>query len=54
MRTSEGKTRRFLDLHQLSSLSLYLFALVMDKFTKLIQKEVHWYFVFVDDIGFSG
>ena len=37
-------------LHQGSTLSLYLFALVMDELTRLIQDEVLWSILFVDDI----
>ena len=39
-----------IDLHQGSTLSLYLFALVMDELTGLIQDEVLWPILFVDDI----
>ena len=37
-------------LHQGSTLSLYLFALVMDELTRLIQDEVVWPILFADDI----
>lgn len=32
------------------ALSSYLFALVMDEHTRLIQDEVHWCMIFEDDI----
>ena len=45
VRTSRGITSEFsiaIGLHQVSTLSPYLFALVMDELTKSIQEEVLW------------
>ena len=42
VRISTSKFPIPIGLHQGSSLSPYLFALVMDDLTKLIQKEVPW------------
>ena len=54
VRTSRGITSEFsiaIGLHQVSTLSPYLFALVMDELTKSIQEEVLWcIYFFSDDI----
>ena len=53
VRTCEGDTKSFkitMGLHQSSTLSPYLFALVMDELTKHIQTEVPWCMLFADDI----
>ena len=53
VRTSRGMTSEFpitIGLHQGSTLSLYLFALVMDELTKLIQEKEPWCMLFADDI----
>lgn len=39
-------------LHQeQSALSQLLFVILMDEFTRLIQDEIFWYILFVDDIA---
>ncbi len=53
VRTSGSITSEFpitIGLHQGPALSPYLFALVMDEFTKSIQEEVPWCIFFSDDI----
>jgi hypothetical protein len=53
VRTSDGDTNDFpanIRLHQRSALSLYLFALVMDKVTRDIQGGIPWCMLFADDV----
>ncbi|KAM1919388.1 hypothetical protein ACFX15_023329 [Malus domestica] len=53
VRTHEGQTESFpiiVGLHQNSSLSPYLFALVMDELTRHIQDDIPWCMLFADDI----
>ena len=53
VRTHEGQTGSFpitVGLHQGSSLSPYLFALVMDELTRHIQDDIPWCMLFTDDI----
>jgi len=53
VRTATGDTKVFLidiGLHQGSTLSPFLFAIVLDKLTKEIQDEVPWCMMFTDDI----
>ena len=53
VRTTCGETREFpvtIGLHQGSSISPYLFALIMDELTAHFQEEVPWCILFVDDI----
>jgi len=53
VRTCEGITSNFsitIRLHQGSTLSPFLFAIVMDELTKAIQDEIPWCMLFVDDI----
>ncbi|KAM1225087.1 hypothetical protein ACFX2G_044844 [Malus domestica] len=53
VRTHEGQTESFpitVGLHQGSSLSPYLFALVMDELTGHIQDDILWCMLFADDI----
>jgi hypothetical protein len=53
VRTSDGNTNDFpinIGLHQGSTLSHYLFALVMDEVTRDIQGGIPWCILFVDDV----
>ena len=53
VRTLERQTESFpitVGLHQGSSLSPYLFALVMDELTGHIQDDIPWCMLFADDI----
>jgi hypothetical protein len=53
VRTSDGDTNDFLiniGLHQWSTLSPYLFALVMDEVTRDIKDGIHWCMLFADDM----
>jgi len=53
VRTSGGITSDFsitIGLHQGSALSPFLFAIVMDELTRVIQDEIPWCMLFVDDI----
>jgi hypothetical protein len=53
VRTSDGDTNDFpinIVLHQGSTLSPYLFALVMDEVTRDIQGGIPWCMLFADDV----
>ncbi|KAL4196363.1 hypothetical protein AMTRI_Chr04g245790 [Amborella trichopoda] len=53
VRTISGETSEFsvtVGLHQGSTLSPYLFVLVMDSLTRHLQDEVPWCMLFADDI----
>ena len=53
VRTTGGETNEFaitVGLHQGSTLSPYLFVLVMDELTRHIQEEVPWCMLFADDV----
>ncbi|MES6771991.1 reverse transcriptase family protein, partial [Cutibacterium acnes] len=53
VRTTGGETNEFVitvGLHQGSTLSPYLFVLVMDELTRRIQEEVPWCMLFTDDV----
>jgi hypothetical protein len=53
VRTSDGDTNDFpinIGLHQGSTLSPYLFALVMDGVTRDIQGGIPWCMLFADDV----
>jgi hypothetical protein len=53
VRTSDGDTNDFpinIGLHQGSTLSLYLFALVMDEVIRDIQDGIPWCMFFADDV----
>jgi hypothetical protein len=53
VRTSDRDTNDFpinIGLHQGSSLSPYLFALVMDDVTRDIQGSIHWCMLFTNDV----
>ncbi|GKD04626.1 retrovirus-related pol polyprotein LINE-1 [Tanacetum coccineum] len=42
--------RRIIGLHQGSAISLYLFALILDKLSRGIQESIPWCLIFADDI----
>ena len=53
VRTTDGDTNVFpinIELHQRSTLSPYLFALVIDEVTRDIQGDIPWCILFVDDV----
>jgi len=53
VRTCGGITSDFsitIGLHQGSTLSPFLFAIVMDELIRAIQNEIPWCILFVDDI----
>ena len=53
VRTTGGEINEFaiiVGLHQGSTLSPYLFALVMDELTRRIQEKVPWCMLFADDV----
>ena len=53
VRTCEGITSDFsiiIRLHQGPTLSQFLFAKVMNEFTRAIQDEIPWCMLFADDI----
>ncbi|GMP98111.1 hypothetical protein CsSME_00046122 [Camellia sinensis var. sinensis] len=53
IRSSAGETNEFpitVGLHQESTLSPYLFALIMDELTRNIQDKVPWCMLFANDI----
>ena len=53
VRTNNGNTDYFLikiGLHQGSTLSPYLFALIMDEVIRNIQGDIPWCMLFVDDV----
>ena len=53
MKTTRGEICEFLvtiGLHQGSTLSLSLLALIMDGLIAHIQEELHWCMLFVDDM----
>ena len=53
VRTCGGDTTNFpinIGLHQGSTLSPYLFALVMDEVTRDIQGDIPWCMLFADDV----
>ena len=56
MRSAAGLTEEFkvgVGLHQGSALSLFLFAIIMDKLTEDIRKDAPWDMLFVDEIMLS-
>jgi len=53
VKTCGGITSNFsitIGLHQGSTLSTFLFFIVMDELTRTIQDEILWYIQFADDI----
>ena len=57
VRINDGNTDYFpikIELHQGSTLSPYLFALVMDEVTRNIQGDIPWCMLFANDVVFSG
>ena len=57
IRTAVGLTESFqvkVGLHQGSSLSPFLFAVIMDRLTDELREEPPWTMMFVDDIVLSG
>ena len=53
VRTNDGNIDYFpikIGLHQESTLSSYLFALVMDEVTRNIQGDIPWCMLFADDV----
>ena len=56
MRSAAGLTEEFkvgVGLHQGSALSLFIFAIIMDKLTEDIRKDASWDILFADDIVLS-
>ena len=56
VRSEAGLTEEFkvgVGLHQGSALSLFLFAIIMDKLTENIRKDPPWDMMFADDIVLS-
>ena len=56
MRSAAGLTEEFkvdVELHQGSALSLFIFAIIMDKLTEDIRKDAPWDILFADDIVLS-
>ena len=56
VRSAAGLTEEFkvsIGLHQGSALSLFLFAIIMDKLTEDIRKDAAWDMQFADDIVLS-
>ena len=56
LRNAAGLTEEFkvgFGLHQDSALSLFLFAIIMDKLTEDIRKDAPWDMLFADDIVLS-
>lgn len=57
VRTPVGKTKEFpitIGVHQGSTLSPFLFAIVMDELTRSIQDDIPWCMMFADDIVLIG
>ena len=53
VRTNDGNTDYFpikIGLYQGSTLSTYLFALIMDEVTRNIQGDIPWCMLFADDV----
>ena len=56
MRSAAGLTKEFkvgVGLHQDSALSLFLFAIIIDRLTEDIRKDAPWDMLFADDIVLS-
>nr|GEU64172.1 ataxia telangiectasia mutated family protein [Tanacetum cinerariifolium] len=54
VRTPIGNTELFpveVGLHQRSTISPYLFALILDELSRVIQKDISWCLIFADDIA---